>query len=243
MPWADLPLPTADNVMPLGDGPIVVVFGGRVLLDGDSVGSAIEIARSKKLQRIDGLFERLKARRIEWISAHAGSPFPGEVNFAVDLETSAAVVKSVFQTAAFAGYPHGGFVVRPRTPMPDGSHAGRLPVEAQTLSSINRLPPEVIQRVVRQDFGRIRACYEAGLKRNPNLRGKVTTRFTIGLDGRAEEAKPEPPHARSTPDDAPALWDVEVTACVAHVFSTLVFPAPNGGVVKVVYPIILNPEE
>ena len=37
-----------------------------------------------------------------------------------------------------------------------------------------RLPPEVIQRIVRQNFGRFRLCYENGLRNNPNLQGRVS---------------------------------------------------------------------
>ena len=46
-----------------------------------------------------------------------------------------------------------------------------------------RLPPEVIQRIVRQNFGRFRLCYENGLRNNPNLQGRVAVRFVIGRDG------------------------------------------------------------
>ena len=46
-----------------------------------------------------------------------------------------------------------------------------------------RLPPEVIQRIVRQNFGRFRLCYENGLRNNPNLQGRVSVRFVIGRDG------------------------------------------------------------
>ena len=46
-----------------------------------------------------------------------------------------------------------------------------------------RLPPEVIQRIVRQNFGRFRLCYENGLRNNPNLQGRVAVRFVIGREG------------------------------------------------------------
>src|SRR5687767_8833631 len=42
-----------------------------------------------------------------------------------------------------------------------------------------RLPPEVIQRIVRQNFGRFRLCYETELKKQPELTGKVEVTFTI----------------------------------------------------------------
>ena len=40
------------------------------------------------------------------------------------------------------------------------------------------------QRIVRQRFGSFRACYEAGLRSNPNLQGRVSVRFVIASDGR-----------------------------------------------------------
>ena len=36
-----------------------------------------------------------------------------------------------------------------------------------------RIPPEVIQRVVRLNNGRFRGCYEAALRTNPGLAGRV----------------------------------------------------------------------
>ncbi len=45
------------------------------------------------------------------------------------------------------------------------------------------LPPEVVQRIVRQNYGRFRQCYENGLRTNPNLTGRVTARFVIGREG------------------------------------------------------------
>src|SRR5262249_36840059 len=45
------------------------------------------------------------------------------------------------------------------------------------------LPPELIQRTVRQNFGRFRMCYEDGLRRSPSLAGRVAVRFVIGRDG------------------------------------------------------------
>jgi hypothetical protein len=93
-----------------------------------------------------------------------------------------------------------------------------------------RLPPEVIQRVVRQNFGRFRACYEVGLRSNPNLEGRVTARFVIGSDGSVSNV--------SAGGDLPSS---EVKSCVASAFYGLSFPAPEGGIVTVSYPIMLTP--
>jgi TonB family protein len=93
------------------------------------------------------------------------------------------------------------------------------------------MPPEVIQRVVRQNFGRMRMCYEQGLGRNPNLEGRVEVRFLIGSDGRVGSASSG---SSSMPDSA-------VTSCVVSVFYAISFPAPESGTVRVTYPISFTP--
>jgi len=43
-----------------------------------------------------------------------------------------------------------------------------------------RLPPEVIQRIVRQKFGRFRLCYEQNLRMQPSLpRARQRQKFVI----------------------------------------------------------------
>jgi hypothetical protein len=94
-----------------------------------------------------------------------------------------------------------------------------------------KLPPEVIQRIIRQNFGRFRLCYENGLRTNPKLGGTVKVKFTITNAG-----------AVSQPADSGSdLPDKAVVACVVKGFANLSFPQPEGGVVVVVYPIIFAP--
>jgi hypothetical protein len=94
-----------------------------------------------------------------------------------------------------------------------------------------RLPPEVVQRVVRQNFGRFRMCYEQGLRNNPNLAGRVSIAFTIGRDGSVGSAQ-------NAGSDLP---DAAVVSCVQSSFRALSFPAPDAGIVKVTYPIAFSP--
>lgn len=95
-----------------------------------------------------------------------------------------------------------------------------------------RLPPEVIQRVVRQNFGRFRACYETGLRSNPNLQGRVSVAFSIGRDGAVGGAS-------NAGSDLP---DSGVVSCVVSSFRGLSFPAPEAGIVTVSYPISFSPQ-
>ena len=94
-----------------------------------------------------------------------------------------------------------------------------------------RLPPEVIQRVVRQNFGRFKACYEGGLRGNPNLQGRVAVRFVINHEGSVSNV------ANGGSD----LPDAGVVSCVTRSFYGLSFPQPENGIVTVTYPIVFSP--
>jgi hypothetical protein len=113
-----------------------------------------------------------------------------------------------------------------------GAHQTRSPSIRQGATQVNgRLPPEVIQRIVRQNFGRFRLCYENGLRTNPNLQGRVAIKFVIDRSGAVSTAS----------DGGSDLPDQSVVSCVVRGFGNLSFPQPEGGIVTVVYPIIFNP--
>jgi biopolymer transport protein ExbD len=60
---------------------------------------------------VDELFNVLKNKRELWKQLNPGKEFSGIVVLQVDRKVEALVVKSVFQTAAFAGYPNVSFMV------------------------------------------------------------------------------------------------------------------------------------
>ena len=93
------------------------------------------------------------------------------------------------------------------------------------------LPAEVIQRIVRQNDGRYRFCFQRALQANPNLEGRVTVKFLISRDGSVGFAA----------DGGSDIPDVGVRQCVVSAFTSLSFPAPDSGVVTVVYPITFSP--
>jgi hypothetical protein len=99
------------------------------------------------------------------------------------------------------------------------------------LTVSGRLPPEVIQRVVRQNFGRFRLCYESGLGHNPNLTGRVAVRFAIDRDGSVSTAQ----------NGGSDLPDSKVVGCVVSAFYGVSFPKPENGIVTVTYPIMFSP--
>jgi hypothetical protein len=113
-----------------------------------------------------------------------------------------------------------------------GSHRTKPPQVRMGATQVNgRLPPEVIQRIVRQNFGRFRLCYENGLRNNPNLQGRVSVRFVIGRDGAVS-------NVGNGGSDMP---DSAVVSCTVRAFYGLSFPQPEGGIVTVTYPIIFTP--
>lgn len=123
-----------------------------------------------------------------------------------------------------------------------GSHIGRgngpghvskgPSVRPAGITSVSgHIPAEVIQRVVRQNFGRFRLCYEGGLRANPNLNGRVAARFVIGRDGSVSNVS----------NGGSDLADSKVVGCVMSAFYGLSFPSPEQGIVTVTYPIMFTP--
>ncbi len=113
-----------------------------------------------------------------------------------------------------------------------GGPSGKQPGISGGASTVSgRRPPEVIQRIVRQNFGRFRLCYEDGLRRNPALKGKVSVTFVIKQDGRVEDAK-------ATGD----LPDKAVNACVTKAFASLSFDEGEAET-RVTYPINFVPDD
>ena len=104
-------LPKAQNVMDMTDAPIVAITGTQILVDGTPAGSTRTVEEANRLQRIDELFNLLKNKRELWKQVNPGKEFPGIALLQVDRRVSALVVKSVFQTAAMAGFPGISFEV------------------------------------------------------------------------------------------------------------------------------------
>jgi hypothetical protein len=104
-------------------------------------------------------------------------------------------------------------------------------VRPQGVTTSGKLPGEVIQRIVRQNFGRYRFCYEQGLRGNPNLQGRVAVKLVIGRDGSVSQVS----------NGGSDLPDSNVVSCVVRSFYGLSFPQPENGIVTVTYPIMFSP--
>jgi hypothetical protein len=83
---------------------------------------------------------------------------------------------------------------------------------------------------MRLNSGRLRACYQSVLLSNPDMEGRVTTRFRIGRDG----------HTRRISASATGELGAAVP-CIVKALNQIQFSKPAGGVVDVVYPLALSP--
>ena len=91
---------------------------------------------------------------------------------------------------------------------------------------------DVIRRIVRNHHNEVRHCYNQGLARDPNLRGRVAVMFTIGPAGTVPSAAV----SEST------LKDRNVANCVAKSVRRWKFPKPqSGGSAMVTYPFTFSP--
>jgi hypothetical protein len=98
----------------------------------------------------------------------------------------------------------------------------------------SKLPPEVIQYIVRGNYEEFRECYEEGVRHNPALRGRVLMRFIIDPDGRVSKAD----------EIGGAMPDREVVRCIVERYTQLCFPPPEGGgIITVTYPIVFAPRD
>lgn len=78
------------------------------------------------------------------------------------------------------------------------------------------LPPAVVERVLRANFGRFRFCYERD--QHPAPKGSVTLKFGIGAGGNVTSM------AATTADVASTTG-----ICIGNAVRGIGFPAPEGG--------------
>lgn len=113
-----------------------------------------------------------------------------------------------------------------------GAHATpQVHIQGALVEGQGRLPPEVIQRIVRQNFGRFRLCYENELRSNPMLAGRVNIRFVIDRSG-----------AVSTSQVATGSLPGPVGQCILRAMRNLSFPQPEGGIVTALYGLSFSPD-
>jgi hypothetical protein len=103
-------------------------------------------------------------------------------------------------------------------------------VKSEAPAVDGELDPAMVAKEVRTRLGAIKACYERGLKRNPNLSGKVVIHWTITQAGTVSGVDVE----------QDTLGDAEVASCIKSLIARWRFPAPSGGSVEVSFPFVFQ---
>ncbi len=85
---------------------------------------------------------------------------------------------------------------------------------------------------MRPSYRAFLACFNALLERRPGLSGTIEVGFRITIAGGVEGVKLT----------SATLDDPEFANCIVATFRTLRFPAPDGGDVDVVYPLLFEPD-
>ncbi len=86
-----------------------------------------------------------------------------------------------------------------------------------------RLPPEVVRRILRASYPRLRRCYESLRERDPNARGTLVGALVIIASGSVASARLS----------GGTLTDESFGRCAGDLFRSLSFPKSEGGSVKV----------
>ncbi|MFH1434881.1 MAG: AgmX/PglI C-terminal domain-containing protein [Pseudomonadota bacterium] len=114
-------------------------------------------------------------------------------------------------------------------PKPDGKGPVVTPKGGTVIGT---LPKDAIRRVIRQHLNEVRYCYEQQLAVKTDLSGRVVIKFVIMANGVVQGSLVQ----ESTLGSKPA------EQCIAKAVGRWTFPAPpDGGVVIVSYPFILQP--
>ena len=89
---------------------------------------------------------------------------------------------------------------------------------------------ESVHRPIRESLPSLVGCYEEGIKKNAQLKGRIMFSFTIDASGAAKEVKPDA-----------EMKDKSVIDCATRIVSGLTFGKPKAGLVTVRYPILFSP--
>ena len=108
----------------------------------------------------------------------------------------------------------------------------RIPrVRAAAAKVEGNLDKDIVRRIIRAHINEVRSCYQAGLKRDPDLAGRVAISFIINGKGQVTSSVVE----------SSTLGDGEVDTCIAKAAKKWRFPKPADGTnVSVIYPFNLD---
>lgn len=114
-----------------------------------------------------------------------------------------------------------------------GGSGKKVPRVRQAKADVKgALDKDIIRRIVRAHINEIRYCYNKGLTKDPDLKGRVAVQFTIEGTGKVSDSK-----VSDT-----TLDEEDVEKCIAKAVNRWKFPKPSGGgKVVVTYPFVLDP--
>lgn len=114
-----------------------------------------------------------------------------------------------------------------------GGRGKRVPRVRQAKATVDgAMDKDIIRRIVRAHINEVRYCYNQGLTKDEELKGRVTIDFEIGLTGKVSDAEV----TKTTLDDE------DVGTCIAKAVKRWKFPRPSGSdPVGVTYPFVLEP--
>ena len=88
----------------------------------------------------------------------------------------------------------------------------------------------IIQKIARQHFGELRACYERELSKNKNLNGNLIVTLEVTPQGAADKVTIKESELNMVVDD-----------CVSNSIKRWHFPAPeDGGTTQIEYPFLFS---
>jgi hypothetical protein len=111
------------------------------------------------------------------------------------------------------------------TAVPAGRVGGGLKAASDTVE------PDVVRRVVRASYPRLKHCYGLGLTRDRALEGRVSVQFVIDRHGRTAGVS-----------SYSSLGSLEVVQCIEKTFYSLQFPAPSGDRGAATYLLVFTPQ-
>lgn len=121
--------------------------------------------------------------------------------------------------------------VRPELPPLPAAAPTVVSRGGDSTSVSGRIPIEVHEHIIERSLGGALGCYEEGLRANPELEGQLRASFVIGRDGSVRKVE-----VRASD----ALESSKVSTCIERWFYGLAFPQPEGGVVKLEFPLALT---
>jgi hypothetical protein len=112
---------------------------------------------------------------------------------------------------------------------PTGQVRAQVTAKPNTMKVEGQLDRGEIQKVINAHIFELQGCFERQLISNPNLAGKVSFEWVIGLNGSVITVKIK----------SSTLSSNEATSCMQAAIRRWQFPSPRGGNVTVIYPIAL----